>query len=39
MCKKCGCGLTDPKDPSFGKGPQKDKKSTTKKSAAKKSKK
>lgn len=23
MCKACGCGLTDKKDPGFGKGPKK----------------
>jgi len=34
MCKKCGCGLSDPKDPGFGKGP---KKTAAKKTAAKKS--
>ena len=29
MCKACGCGLSDKKDPGYGKGPQK----ATKKSA------
>lgn len=37
MCKECGCGLTDKKDPGFGKGP-KGKKKADKKSAAKKKK-
>jgi hypothetical protein len=23
MCKECGCGLTNPKDPGYGKGPKK----------------
>ena len=23
MCKKCGCNLTNPKAPGFGKGPKK----------------
>lgn len=36
MCKKCGCGLTDPKDPGFGKGPKKS--AGAKKTAAKKKK-
>ena len=24
MCKECGCGLTDKKDPGYGKGKKKD---------------
>lgn len=31
MCKACGCGLSDKKDPAYGKGPKKSKKATTKK--------
>ena len=23
MCKECGCGLSNPKDPGFGKGKKK----------------
>lgn len=26
MCKECGCGLTNKKDPGYGKGAPKDKK-------------
>lgn len=37
MCKACGCGLTDKKDPGFGKGPKKGKKAA--KSASKSAKK
>lgn len=37
MCKECGCGLTNPKAPGFGKGP-KAKKETSKASAKKKKK-
>lgn len=36
MCKACGCGLTDKKDPGFGKGPKKGKKAPAKKPAKKK---
>jgi hypothetical protein len=36
MCKACGCGLTDKKDPAFGKGPKKGKKDVAKKPAKKK---
>ncbi len=32
MCKACGCGMSDNKDPMFGKGPKK----ATKKAAKKK---
>ena len=34
MCKACGCGLTDKKDPGYGKGPKKGAKAAPKKSAA-----
>jgi hypothetical protein len=36
MCKECGCGLSDKKDPNYGKGPKKGKKAPAKKSAKKK---
>lgn len=35
MCKECGCGLTDKKDPGYGKGPKNKKTTTVKKSSAK----
>lgn len=35
MCKTCGCGLSDKKDPAYGKGPKKGKKATDKKKAKK----
>lgn len=31
MCKACGCGITDKKDPRYGKGAPKSKKTSTKK--------
>ena len=31
MCKECGCGITDKKNPSYGKGPKKGVKKTAKK--------
>lgn len=31
MCKTCGCGLSDKKDPGYGKGPKKAAKKTAKK--------
>lgn len=34
MCKECGCGIADKKNPLFGKG--KSKKTTSKKTAVKK---
>lgn len=38
MCKACGCGLSDKKDPGYGKGPKKGgaKKAAPKKATAKK---
>lgn len=36
MCKACGCGLSDKKDPRYGKGAPKDKKAPAKKKTAKK---
>jgi hypothetical protein len=36
MCKECGCGLTNPKAPGYGKGPKGGKKKATKKAPAKK---
>lgn len=37
MCKACGCGITDKKDPGYGKGPKNGKKKAeTKKAPAKK---
>jgi hypothetical protein len=37
MCKECGCGLSNPKAPGFGKGAKgKDKKAPAKKAPAKK---
>jgi hypothetical protein len=33
MCKKCGCNMTNPKDPGFGKGPKNAKASDSKKKA------
>jgi hypothetical protein len=35
MCKECGCGISNKKDPGYGKGPAK-KKAAAKKAAAKK---
>lgn len=34
MCKECGCGITDKKDPRYGKGAPKGKKSSAKKKPA-----
>jgi len=36
MCKECGCGITDKKDPRYGKGAPKKKASDKKKPAKKK---
>lgn len=36
MCKECGCGLTDKKDPGYGKGKKTSKKAPAKKTAKKK---
>lgn len=37
MCKECGCGLSNPKAPGFGKGPKdKSKKAPAKKTSKKK---
>jgi hypothetical protein len=36
MCKECGCGLSNKKDPGYGKGPAKGKKAPAKKTPAKK---
>jgi hypothetical protein len=38
MCKECGCGLSNPKAPGFGKGPKGKKKEAAKKAPAKKKK-
>lgn len=35
MCKECGCGLSNPKAPGFGKGPGKGKGKDSKKAPAK----
>lgn len=35
MCKSCGCGLSDKKDPRYGKGAPKDKKGAAKKKGKK----
>lgn len=39
MCKECGCGLTNPKAPGFGKGAKGKKAADTKKAAGSKKKK
>lgn len=31
MCKECGCGITDKKNPGYGKGPKKGAKKAAKK--------
>lgn len=37
MCATCGCGMTNKKDPGYGKGPKKGgKKAASKKASAKK---
>lgn len=36
MCKECGCGLTDKKDPGYGKGKKGAKMASDKKKPAKK---
>lgn len=36
MCKECGCGLSNPKAPGFGKGPKGGKKKGAKKAKSKK---
>lgn len=38
MCKTCGCGMTNPKAPGYGKGKKGDKKAADKKAPAKKKK-
>jgi hypothetical protein len=35
MCKQCGCGIADKKDPRYGKGAPKEKKGVSKKKTKK----